>query len=160
MCIGLWTLPSDLVTGGDVRLVEFFDDPVHGVLAAPPCTFFSIARNKLPTEAELLQSLAVVDACLRIILLARPKWWVLENPVGRLRRFIGPPALWFDPCDYGDPYTKKTGLWGKFVIPEKTPVEPVLKNYIRDMPGGNKKRARRRAVTPSGFAAAFFEANP
>ena len=31
----------------DVRLVEQPKEPVHGILAAPPCTVFSYARNRL-----------------------------------------------------------------------------------------------------------------
>ena len=62
----------------------------------------------------------------------------MENPVGRLRTFLERnlgcrpalaaalrrPRLIFDPCDFGDPWTKKTLLWGTFTVPEKRPVAP------------------------------------
>jgi len=144
----------------DVRLLEVKGLSVHGILAAPPCTVFSLARTRpLPNEVDFERALRVVDACCRIILTTRPTWWAIENPRGRLRRWLGDPALTFDPCDFGDPYTKKTDLWGVFNQPQREPVEPVLANHVRDMKGG-RFRAKYRAMTPEGFARAFFEANP
>ena len=153
-------LPDDPGTG-DVRLYEFPGE-VHGVLAAPPCTHLSSSGARWwegKGEGALLEALSVVDACMRIILVTNPKWWALENPVGRLRRFIGPPTLIFDPCDFGDPYTKKTLLWGSFKEPERSPVKPEAKSRIHWMAPG-PERARMRSKTPQGFAKAFYEANP
>ncbi len=159
--VGLWSAPEQVEIGGDVRLVKFPDFPVHGVLAAPPCTAFSLARNRNPANDEELRSaLSVVDACLRLIVLSGPAWWALENPLGKLRRYLGPERLLFNPFDYGDPYQKRTLLWGRFTVPKKNPVEPTNNGRITNMPGGDKRRARTRAITPSGFAGAFFEANP
>lgn len=149
---------------GDVRLMEFLQGrSVHGILAAPPCTHLARSgaiwwAKKGP--AALLEGLAVADACCRIALLHRPKWWALENPEGRIRRFYGPPRHTFNPCDYGDPWTKKTLLWGDFAIPAKQPVaSDVIVNWVETFsPGPN--RARLRSATPPGFAQAFFEANP
>ena len=101
----------------------------------------------------------MVDACLRLVTVCRPVWWALENPVGKLRRYLGPPTYLFDPCDHGDPYRKKTLLWGQFTIPVKTPVIPVKDSPIHWMSPG-KDRAAKRSVTPPGFTRAFFEANP
>jgi len=107
------------------------------------------------------------------------KFWALENPFGLLRRFLGHPVIIFNPYDFGDGYQKKTCLWGFFNIPKKKPVEYV-KDYIHTI-GMNGKplkkydqlltqeihpeyygkltRQERRAVTPQGFAKAFYEAN-
>jgi hypothetical protein len=75
--------------------------------------------------------------------------------VGQLRHFLGTPRDVFEPCDFGDPWTKRTALWGEFERPERGP-------YVR--PAAGKLRlasgARERARTPSGFARAFFRANP
>ena len=142
----------DLKTGHDVRYLPYFNRPVHGILAAPPCTEFCIVaaqywERKDAEAPELLQqALSVVDACYRIINIYSPKWWALENPVGRLRRYLGPPAWWFDPCDYGgwlapgeqsvpefpanDAYTKLTGVWGTAKKPETRPVEPIYREYF------------------------------
>ena len=81
------------------------------------------------------------------------------NPVGKLNtRYLGKPRLIFDPCDYGDPYTKKTCLWGNFNIPKKNPVKPTEGSKMHLLPP-SKYRAALRSVTPLGFAKAFFEAN-
>jgi hypothetical protein len=94
----------------------------------------------------LLEALSIADACMRIIALHRPKWWALENPIGRLHHYYGDPTLVFDPCDYGDPYTKRTLVWGDFTIPTKRPVEPVLGSLIRQMPDSKGRQARRSGV--------------
>lgn len=149
---------------GDVRLMRHLGkrDKVHGILAAPPCTHFSGSgarwwKDKGPQA--LLDGLSVADACVRIIALHSPEWWALENPAGRLRWFYGDPTLTFNPCDYGDPYTKRTLIWGKFKIPEKTPVPPTEGSKMHLLPPG-PMRARLRSATPPGWAAAFFNANP
>jgi len=134
---------------------------VYGILAAPPCTHLAIGGArwwKQKGEIALFEGLAIVNACLRIILISNPVFWCLENPVGRLTKFLGKPQFKFDPCDFGNPYTKKTYLWGKFNLPAKNPVRPIGKNFIRTMPPG-PNRAKRRSITPQGFARAFFEAN-
>jgi site-specific DNA-cytosine methylase len=151
--------------GGDVRLFRAPDYPVHGVLAAPPCTNFSYAKTTPPpTAKDWVKSLAVVDACLRVIRVVGPRWWALENPRARLRRWLGPAQLEFYPCDYGDPYTKKTCLWGDFTAPAQRPVTPTqsyMERYLAASEvGGYEHRRRRRAITPPGFARSFFEANP
>jgi hypothetical protein len=35
----------DLLDGQDVRILSYIDRPVHGLLAAPPCTAFSSAQG-------------------------------------------------------------------------------------------------------------------
>ncbi len=166
---GAWSKPY-VEAGYDVKLVTLPEDirlyqppnGVWGILAAPPCTEFSGSgarwwKDKDP--ALLLDALSIVGACFRIIMYCNPVWWVLENPVGRLRTWIGDPDYYFHPCDFGDPYTKKTCLWGKFNEPIKTPVEPTEGSKMHLIPPGPKQKEL-RSVTPPGFARAFFEANP
>ncbi len=140
--------------GSDVRT---FAPParVWGVLAAPPCTEFSIARNGHPDQPrDFVGGMATVNACMRVALQCRPRWWALENPTGHLAKFLGRPRDTFEPCDFGDPWTKRTSLWGEFAIPERGPfVIPTGSAMARPT-------AALRAVTPPGFAAAFFRANP
>ena len=167
--------PQEWINGknstGDVRLFEYPNNKVYGVLCAPPCTDFAVSGArwwKDKGESALLEGLSVVDACMRIILMTKPKFWAVENPVGRLRKYLGDPTLIFDPCDYGDPYTKKTLVWGNFNIPVKNPVEPkyvTLKNGKRGSwmwakLGGKSDRTKRlRSATPQGFAKAFYQSN-
>jgi hypothetical protein len=145
----------------DVRL---FVPPsnVHGVLAAPPCTHLAGSGARWwagKGEAALLDALSIVDACLRIVTLTRPAWWVLENPVGRLSRYLGPARLIFDPWEYGHPTIKRTCLWGDFTTPERTPVEPTAGQVVWRM-GPSPDRTRLRSITPAPFATAFAKANP
>lgn len=135
---------------------------MHGVLAAPPCTEFASSGARwwaAKGENALLSALALVDAALRIVLVHKPTWWALENPVGRLRRWLGPPTFVFDPCDFGDPYTKRTLLWGSFNPPERCPVPPTEGSRMHRLPASSR-RAVLRSTTPKGFARAFFKANP
>lgn len=162
----------DLAHGQDVRLLTFPDVPVHGILAAPPCTCFANSGAWVPrTDAEMVEALSVVDACLRFVAVCNPAWWCLENPVGKLRRYLGEPVMRFDPCDYGDAWTKKTCLWGRFAPPvpdsllvTTRSVKPVRVceqgSWVQKLGGKSDRTKRLRSATPPGFARAFFEANP
>jgi hypothetical protein len=151
----------------DVRLLERRDVMVHGILAAPPCDKFArVGARWKRTEADMRDALSIVDACLRAVFVYRPTWWALENPVGKLARYLGPPVFKFDPCDFGDPWTKRTWLWGMFKPPIfALPVAPV---YPAHRPARSRDRTsmlsgsnrRERARTSAAFARAFFEANP
>jgi len=182
---GAWSQPYR-DAGYDVRLVTLPDADVrlrmpignvHGVLAVPPCTHLAASGArwwKDKGRQPLLDALAVADACMRIVAVEQPAWWALENPVGRLRHYYGDPAFDFHPWEFGDPYTKRTYLWGKFTAPQRQPCEPEITDHkkftLRDMhrlfpsrmhllPAG-PDRARYPSITPPGFAQAFFKANP
>ena len=145
----------------DIRLFRHVDG-VDGIIAQPPCDHFAVSGArwwKQKGDEALIEGLALVDACLRIVVAHKPRWWVLENPVGRLRHYIGPYAHTFQPCDYGDPYTKRTCLWGEFTMPQKNPVEPVEGSKMH-LVGPGPERKNIRSATPLGFAKAFRMANP
>ena len=150
----------------DVRLLKF-PGTVHGILAAPPCTFFCRMRmcRGRPSDAQFQEALSIVDACLRLVTICSPSWWALENPQGYLKYWLGPPQFKFDPWEYGDAWTKRTWLWGSFIEPRRSPVLP-LAPLISSRTGHPKRRRglahtqHARQQTPSGFARAFFEANP
>ncbi len=188
---GAWSRPYK-EAGYDVRLVtlpeydvRYYQPPKHvyGILAAPPCTDFCISGVRWWVEKDrtrgLLLALSVVAARLRIIDQCKPQFWALENPVGRLPRYIGKYEYTFQPYEYGDPWTKRTCIWGKHNPPIKAPVTPVGKwvggsasghegivdnphflppDWIHKLPPG-ANRSELRSITPSGFARAFFEAN-
>lgn len=164
---GEWSRPY-LEAGYEVRRVDLPEDvrlihnpgKVHGILAAPPCTVFASSGARWPRSNEdYIEALSIVDACLRLVVICQPEWWVLENPIGKLVRWLGKPKMYFQPYEYGDPYTKRTALWGDFNEPIKNPVIPEEKSMIHYM-SPSPQRAALRSVTPSGFAKAFFEANP
>lgn len=156
----------DLQRGWDVRTMEY-PGRVHGILAAPPCTAFSKAGAWMwpakDADGRTLEGLSVVDACLRLVVVCRPTWWALENPAGRLNRWLGPSGWKDQPCDFGDPWTKRTYLWGSFtppvplLCPAAVSVAPTLGDITTRM---SSKASNARSETPPGFALAFFQANP
>jgi len=192
------TLPDFDVTKWkeDSKFVELLhSNKVYGILAAPPCTMFSIARNDATAreKRDLRKGMKTVIACQEIIweCLYSPyrnsenslKFWALENPNGYLKKFLGKPALEFDPFEFGDPYTKRTQIWGMFNELKKKPVKPRdfehptskgAKDFVscvehfadlKQIPEGYldktgiNRRATLRSMTPQGFAKAFYEAN-
>ena len=166
---GAWSAPYQ-EAGYDVWIVDkewdvrlfYTSAKVHGILAAPPCQHLSGSGArwwKSKGRVALFEALSIVDACMRVIKISDPVFWALENPVGRLVHYLGKPKMYFDPCDYGDPYTKKTCLWGKFNEPAINRVDPVEGSKIHRIPP-SKDRAKLRSITPPGFARAFYEANP
>jgi hypothetical protein len=128
----------------------------------------------------------MVNDCLPIIEECTPKFWVIENPAtGKLKDFLGKPQYQYQPWWYGDPWTKRTALWGVFNTPERlyTKWDDVIKNdklYIR--PNRHKPSmaflhksainhitafngitvdsdSEFRSLCPQGFANAFFNGN-
>lgn len=132
--------------------------PAWGVLAAPPCTEFSMALNRHAAyrPRDLGAGMEAVNACMRIILQAQPEWWALENPWGHLSTILGPPRWLYEPWQFGDPWTKRTVLWGRFAIP---PVERKTRGRLPDVTQLHRN-PHARAETPPGFARAFFKVNP
>jgi hypothetical protein len=168
----------DIKHGKDIRLLEKFNEPIHGILAAPPCTAFAGSGAQYwkakDADGRTAEGLALIDACLRIIHVHNPRWWALENPVGRLKRYLGPPRFMFDPYEYAgylgpdeeinDRYTKKTLLWGSFSYPVKDPRDPIKAcaqgSWLQKLGGASERTKELRSMTPLGFARAFREANP
>lgn len=130
--------------------------------AFPPCTHLAVSgarwfRGK--GLRALSEAIDIFGACVQ-----RCQWagapWMVENPVSVIASHFRRPDHTFDPCDYGDPWTKKTCLWtgGGFIMPPKRRVEPVLGSIIHRMPP-SPERGNLRSETPMGFARAAFEAN-
>ena len=131
---------------------------------------FSLARRRAKKPRDFEDGMRIIIACLEIIWKCQYKnrlhFWCLENPKGYLRWFLGLPAFTFDPYDFGGDYTKKTDLWGNFKLPIKYPIIPTRKKFditlSKDIAPefyGKLTRQERRAITPSGFAQAFFDCN-
>lgn len=157
----------------------------HGILAAPPCTDFAssgarhFAKKDASTERCGYNELADNTVDLHIMLVDaitllldnieqltgyKFSFWVFENPVGRLERLMPEMKKYrkmlFNPCDFGDPYTKKTILWGEFNADlTKTPVESTGSKMHLVSGWDKEKQKTIRSATPPGFAKAFFQAN-
>lgn len=192
---GSWSRPYK-EAGYDVRIITLpeFDvctyrppDKVYGILAAPPCTEFSLAKNGCHRSRDLSEGMNTVVACLKIIwecrLTGSLKFWALENPVGLLRQFLGKPHYTFYQWWFGDMGIKRTDLWGYFNDPKQKVFErPDSPYFVKQYKSGKKnqfawsspqcpewareyitgcknRRAALRSITPPGFAQAFFKAN-
>lgn len=155
---------------------------VYGILAAPPCTQFSFAKST-GNPRNLENGMKIVNACMQIIWKVQYKlkskhaketplkFWAMENPYGLLRRFMGHPVMIFNPWMWGDMYQKKTCLWGFFNPPKPKILEYKTTKFdrlhMRDLPilpegyssPVENKRQSMRAITPQGFALAFYKAN-
>lgn len=157
---------SSLVSKG-IAGVLANEREVRGVLLAPPCTEFagSGARWWAGKDPALLaNATGIVRDMLAVVSLINPKWWALENPVGRLARMVpelGQHRYTWQPWHFGDAETKLTCIWGDHTQPVRTVSERPKDARARvhlEPPG--PYRWVRRSVTPQGFARAFFEANP
>jgi hypothetical protein len=162
---------------------------MHGFIFQPPCTEFARSgaqwwpAKDRPQPFELFDDIifdsitqlsqALVEICLLLVDMFKPKgFWVLENPVGRIEKMVPELApyrqMMFNPCDYGDAYTKKTVLWGNFNTNlQRNPVKPEFVIWAgKKFPkiwagtgGKSQKTKNTRSQTAQGFAQAFFNAN-
>lgn len=171
---GYNVITMDIQTGQDVHAfsAQYFVDnydlsDVYAILAATPCTDFASSGARWfsakDADGRTEASKELVFQTMRTIEYFRPAIWALENPVGRIERLTGLPKarLTFDPNDLGDPYTKKTMIWGRFnaELPV-APVEPTEGSKMHSQYGGKSQATKNaRSVTPEGFAYAFFMAN-
>lgn len=169
---GYIVIRVDIKNGIDILTWDYKQiqrDRVAGVLAAPPCTHYTVSCNRLWAEKDAdgrtEESNALVRKAIEIRDYFNPLFFGLENPVGRLSALfpeLGDPWYW-SPFQFGEPWTKKTGIWGYFNKPKENWV-PVIKfapqGSWSQLLGGKSERTKEiRSITPYGFARAFFEAN-
>jgi hypothetical protein len=105
------------------------------ILASPPCEKFSvlaIGRHWLPgykpKHEGTLTAIAIVRRTVEIIEAVAPAFYVVENPVGMLRKLNLLPyeRQTVTYCQYGAPWRKPTDLWGGF--PPSLTLRPRCRN--------------------------------
>src|SRR6185503_20262405 len=92
------------------------------ILASPPCETFSVAsighhwtggrRAYIPKTDEAFRGLAIARKTFDLIDRAKPRWYVVENPRGVLRKLIQREDIvttWA--CQWGVTQAKPTDLW-------------------------------------------------
>jgi hypothetical protein len=94
------------------------------ILASPPCNCFSVASigkhwaaNYKPKDAETYLAIKLVKHTLNLLEKSDSFFWVLENPMGVLRKLdimkdYDHKLVTY--CQYGEHRMKPTDLWGKF----------------------------------------------
>jgi len=110
------------------------------VWASPPCETFSVASlgyhwgggkgGYIPKTQACLDGIARVENTIAIIGKLRPKYWIIENPRGVLRKMpfmngLGIYRYSVTYCQYGDTRMKPTDLWTN--IPNLQ-LKPMCKN--------------------------------
>ncbi len=188
---GNWSLPYEEAGHNVIRIDKKLDPPidildintewlyenifdcyetVDVILAAPPCTDFAGSGAQYweakDTDGRTKASLELVYQVLRIVDVCKPDVFALENPVGRLSKLV--PELgkpwYYQPYWFGDPYTKKSAIWGNFnknlIKKEVVPVKACVQgSWVQRLGGKSERTKELRSITPLGFAYAFFEAN-
>jgi|TARA_Y100000310_G_scaffold54029_1_gene49558 site-specific DNA-cytosine methylase len=89
------------------------------VWASPPCEKFSVAtigrnwnRDHTPKTNEAREALKLVLKTIELIKELKPKYWIIENPRGKLRKLIDfGDRYTVAYCQYGDNRKKPTDLW-------------------------------------------------
>lgn len=111
--------------------------PVDLLLASPPCQGFTVARigrnwnhDRTPKTAKAELGMELVASVLRIVEEVKPTYWLMENPVGMLRKLplvAGLPHRSVTYCSYGRKFRKPTDLWGD--APPSMRFEPMCDAY-------------------------------
>ena len=91
------------------------------IWASPPCTYFSVAsigkhwnKDNTPKSKEAITGMEIVNKTKEIINTLQPKYFVVENPRGKLRKLdlldsFNRVTVTY--CQYGDNRMKPTDLW-------------------------------------------------
>lgn len=100
---------------------DFLDPDV--ILASPPCNCFSVMtisrywdENGRPKNDRCRSSISLVGHTVKLILQLAPRYWIIENPRGMMRRVLGAPAVTTYFASWGEFVLKPTDLWG--VLPD------------------------------------------
>lgn len=145
----------------DIRDVHFYhaEGYYDFMTFHPPCTEFSKANWRLGKCKDRTPDMSIVKACFRIVQEAKPTFWMIENPQGCLRHFIGRPQYCIKYGDYGHYCQKPTDLWG--VLPwfayyhkNNVPLSVHNKTAYSDGPGA----ADKRAMIPYGLSKVLCKA--
>lgn len=139
LCIDILNLSSDLIR-------ERFGVP-DIIWASPPCTAFSVASiyrywdKGKPKNEKTLHGIAIVKKTLEIIKELNPKFYVIENPRGMLRKqdfMLGLKRDTVTYCQYGAEWQKATDLWNNLNWNPKPMCSPKSPCHVRAPRGSNK----------------------
>lgn len=107
----------------DIDSIPFWPDVIW---ASPPCTTFSIAScghhwnapdkngNREPKTEKAHEGLLILEQTILLINILQPKYFIIENPRGLMRKMGAVEYLNRDTvtyCQYGDNRMKPTDLW-------------------------------------------------
>jgi len=148
-------LSGDVTYLQDIR--EFHPDKHYDFMSFhPDCKEFSKANWRAGKCRDRTPDMSVVNACFRIVHEAKPRFWVIENPQGCLRHFIGRPQYCIRYGDFGHYCQKPTDLWGVLPFFQATKINkvPLGKHNVTAYSNGTQ-RADQRALLPYGLSLAL-----
>lgn len=132
---------------------------------APPCDCFSIAsvyrhwtKDGKP-KPETKDAIQLVKKGIEEIHRINPRYWIMENPRGMLRKVIGKPPHTIRASDYGASWKKPTDLWGNVPFP----MLQATRTWQKARRGYNGctmpvRNPAKRAVWPYGLSEAVRDA--
>ena len=167
-------LPSDIE--GEHYQGDMFDIINDGwdlMIAHPPCTYLCVSGNRwfkeeykdrYPTRHnDRLDAIDFFMSCAN----ADIEKICIENPVGIMSTKYKKPTQYINPWEFGDPYSKKTGLWLKNLLPlsPTNSIPPITKEdkkkysdwYNNALSLNNVDRSKTRSKTFQGIADAMAD---
>lgn len=105
----------DLLWGGDVRAFHVPSGAFQGVIGGPPCQRFSpignVNRARWGDDSVLPD---LIPEYRRIVLEAKPRWWVMENSPRAYEPFPGSHVLTLDNAWLGEDQARRRCFWSNF----------------------------------------------
>ena len=127
------------------------------IWASPPCREFSNGFASPKSQAaragqldDYEPDMSIVNACLEIIEICQPTYWVLENVVGATR-YLNP--ILGEPRQIIGPFV----LWGNFPLIDNAKAIPTSKK-AKDVHSGNPLRANLKAKIPIELSQGLLDA--
>lgn len=131
--------------------------PINLIWASPPCREFSGGYQSPKSVAaragqldEYEPDMSIVNACIEIIEICQPTYWVIENVVGAIRYLT--PILG-EPRQIIGPFV----LWGNFPLINNAKDIPTSKKS-KDVHSGNPLRANLKAKIPIELSQGLLDA--
>ena len=131
------------------------DDKYDVIFFHPPCPEFSIANYRLGACKDRHPDMSIVWAGQRIINTLNPKYWIMENPRGCMRYFVGKPQYTINYGDFGHYSQKPTDIWGIIPFFQSSQIDKVVHNNTAYNRCGDPKK---RALLPYGLSLALCKA--
>jgi hypothetical protein len=147
--------PSELL-GNHIQddVLNHLDQGWDLMVGHPPCTYLSRAGARYWNNPERQEAAAAGFAFFMALWNAPIPQIALENPIGKVWQLFRPPDQTIHPYQFGEGYTKSTGLWLKKLPPLLYTCEdpdPFV-NWIKY---GKAKSSVDRSRTPWGIAHAM-----
>ena len=137
------------------------------VLASPPCEKFTVMRfgsnwfpGYQPRHDGTVLAMRLVERTIDLIEQIRPAFWIVENPVGMLRKLHLVPYehCTVTYCRYGRREMKPTDLWGGF--PPSLVLRPRCRNYGTDHDRAPRGWSAKRTVNGVDYGGTQGMGNP